>query len=82
VAPTIRWSDHALAELAKRDLDRRWIMRTLAEPTSTAPDPIAPRLRAFRRIPEFGDRWLRMVYEQQDDGIRVITAFFDRGRKK
>lgn len=39
-----------------------------------------PRQNAFRRIAEFGDRWLRVVYEENGD-LLVVTAVFDRGMK-
>jgi hypothetical protein len=53
---------------------------TIDEPTIRRPDPDRPRrVRAYRRIPEFGARWLRGVYEDEGAERIVITAFFDRG---
>jgi hypothetical protein len=42
-------------------------------------DPdMVQRSRAFGRIKEFGDRWLRVVYETEGDVVTVVTTFFDR----
>jgi hypothetical protein len=55
------------------------VERVLAEPLVTEPDPaVSGRMLAFGRVAEFGGRVLRVVYEQQDEGILVVTVFWDR----
>jgi len=68
--------------LAERRIQRTWIELTIRKPESIEPDPNRPHLlRAFRRVPERGGLWLRVIYESAGDTAKVITAFFDRGRK-
>jgi len=37
--------------------------------------------RRFRRIPEFGDRVLRVAVNTTVDPLRVVSVFFDRRMK-
>ena len=79
----VSYSGHAEASLLDRELDREWVERTLRWPEVVEPDPKHPeRLRAFRAIPERDGRVLRVVYVRQGDRYRVITVFFDRGRRQ
>ena len=79
--PTIL-SRHAEDMLVERRLEREWIEKTIAEPEELEHDPRRPGvLRAFRRIPERGNRVLRVVYVSAQQHVRVVTAFFDRGRR-
>jgi hypothetical protein len=78
----VRFTVHALAVMAERNIAAAWVERVLEAPEWREEDSPGPPLwRAFARIPEFGDRTLRVVYH--DDGIerRVITVFFDRNRR-
>jgi hypothetical protein len=80
--PRIVFTRHADEMVTERRLRRDWIEATIKSPESVEPDPNRPHLRrAYRRIPERGGLWLRVVYEITDFGARVITAFFDRGRQ-
>jgi Domain of unknown function (DUF4258) len=68
--------------LVERRLRREWVELTITKPDSVEPDPNRSNLlRAYRRVPERGGLWLRVVYESVGDTAKVITAFFDRGRK-
>lgn len=68
--------------MSERGLRREWVELTLREPTVCRPDPLrSGRFQAFRRIPEFEGRWLRVVYETEEAGWIVVTAFFDRGMR-
>jgi Domain of unknown function (DUF4258) len=74
---------HAEDMLVEREIDRSWVEATILNPAALEADPSQTgAFRAFRRIPERGDRYLRVVYIREADRIRVITAFFDRGRDK
>ena len=53
-----------------------WILRTAAEPEHRRVQADG-RLRHWRRIPEAGGRWLRVVLLA--DGRTIHNAFFDRG---
>ena len=55
--------------LRERGIEEEWIGRTLASPEANEPDRRHPERRcALRRIPEFGDRWLRVVYVEDEKG--------------
>ncbi|KAB2872542.1 MAG: DUF4258 domain-containing protein [Bauldia sp.] len=69
--------------MAERRITPAWVEPTIGEPDSVEPDPHQPEAeRAFRRIPENAGRVLRVVYVRHGDGARVITAFFDRSRRR
>jgi hypothetical protein len=71
---------HAELMLRERGIDRAWVLQTIHAPERSDADPAkAGRVRAFRRVPEYEGRWLRVVYEEAVDRTIVVTAFFDRG---
>ncbi len=78
-----RFSRHAETALREREIKQEWVQRVLETPMRLEQDPIVPqRSRAFWRIQEFGDRWLRVVYETDGDVVTVVTAFFDRNAER
>lgn len=81
--PPIKFTRHAEDMLAERGIERGWVERTIGEPDTIEPDGARANVtRAFRSIPEREGRVLRVVYSMNDDEIRVITAFFDRARRR
>ncbi|WP_375456304.1 hypothetical protein [uncultured Methylobacterium sp.] len=55
----------------------------MSTPDVEETDPGHPeRTRAYRAVPERGGRILRAVYVRDGDMIRIITVFFDRGRRR
>ena len=69
--------------MAERGIKEEWIKKTVSEPDATEVDSRqSDVLRAFRVIPENGNRVLRVVYATIGDTIRIVTAFFDRGRRR
>ena len=77
------FSAHALNMLRERNIERSWVQRTVDEPDSVEPDAVYPeRTRAFRALPERDGRSLRVVYARQQDDVRIITVFLDRGRRR
>ena len=53
---------HAATVLAERQIDMEWLNRTLSEPERVERDPSDPELQhRLSRIPEFGNRVLRVV---------------------
>ena len=79
----ITYGAHAIAMMSERGLDPVWIERTVIEPDFVEPDAMHPeRIRAYRAVPERDGRMLRVVYVPAQDGARVVTAFFDRNRRR
>jgi hypothetical protein len=81
----VKFTGHALHKMAERRIQPDWVARTLDQPEYIQPDPSQPRaVRAYRRIPEFADHWLRAVYVDRS-GVRVVvTVTWDRnaGRRR
>lgn len=73
---------HAQQVIAARQISLEWIARVLAAPQMTEPDNEDPELHhALGRIPEQGDRVLRVVYNQTTEPWRIITVYFDRTQR-
>ncbi|HEY0837408.1 MAG TPA: DUF4258 domain-containing protein [Azospirillum sp.] len=76
------YTAHAQMTLRERALSVEWVERAVQHPDRTEPDPDNPTVRrAFKRIPEAGNRIIRVVHRPQGTDILVITAFLDRGAK-
>ena len=70
-------SAHFRDMLKERGIERDWVERTLAEPDET--EDRDDRTRHFlKRIPESGNRWLRVVVNVAVTPHCNVTAFFDR----
>jgi hypothetical protein len=73
---------HAHEAAAEREIPVEWIRRTLDEPELVLPEPGDPTVeRRFRKIPEHGDRVLRVAVNVAVNPIRVVSVFFDRKMK-
>jgi hypothetical protein len=73
---------HAKKVLAEREIPLEWMERTLVEPELRQPDPDDVAVeRRFRRIPEFGNRVLRVAVNTAVEPNRVVSVFFDRQMK-
>jgi hypothetical protein len=74
-------SSHFVAMLAERAIEAAWV-----EQAVTAPDRVEDQADGtrhyLRRVPERGDRWLRVVVNRAVDPPRAVTAFFDRRLKR
>ena len=78
-------SKHAADELNKAgrsQIKQEWIHRTLTAPDYSDQDNRTNTIRVWKRIPEFGNRALRVVYNPNTQPITVVTVFFDRGYKR
>lgn len=75
-------SVHAAEAIALRGIDLAWVEATISDPDRTEPDPRPGRTRSFKAIAAFGGRVLRVVHRPADDGVMVITTYFDRGAKR
>ena len=83
VRKLLSFTQHGEAMLVERNILRAWVEDTIAEPDEVMPDPSKFRAwRAFRTIPERDGRVLRVVYTESEGKIRIITAFFDRARRR
>ncbi len=79
----LRFTSHALHKMAERQIQPDWVARTIEEPEYVRADPNQPgAVRSFRRIPEFGGRWLRSVYVDRGDVRVVVTVTWDRDAEK
>ena len=68
---------HFTNMIEERGIDREWIDRAVINP-----DDVFDRSDGTRhyivRIPEFGNRWLRVIVNISVSPNRFVTAFFDR----
>jgi hypothetical protein len=79
----LRFTKHAEDVILERNLDRSWIERTARQPEWSYSDPERVRVqRRFRKIPEFGNRVLRIACVESDEEIRILTVFFDRNARR
>jgi hypothetical protein len=75
-------TQHARTVLEARGIPTEWLKRALREPALTAPDPTDATLeRRYRKIPEHGDRVLRVVVNVTVVPVRVVSVYFDRTMK-
>jgi hypothetical protein len=66
-----------------QNISFEWVERTLRSPDWTDADPRhTDRMRAFKAIPEFGGRFLRVVFSTEGADIVVITVHPDRDAKR
>ena len=73
---------HAQEALTEREISAEWMERALISPELVLPDPDDPAVeRRFRKIPEFGERVLRVAVNTAVEPNRVVSVFFDRQMK-
>ncbi|BCX11192.1 MAG: hypothetical protein KatS3mg067_0130 [Thermosynechococcus sp.] len=74
-------TEHARDALAKRRIQTAWLERTLSTPEVTEADQVDRDLEhRLARIPEFGNRVLRVIVNGKQTPPVIVTAFFDRRR--
>jgi hypothetical protein len=79
----ITFSEHAEAQLRERELTRQMVVLVLCAPAFVTPDPNhSDRTRAYGPIIERDGRIMRVVYVQESDVYRVISAFLDRDAQR
>jgi hypothetical protein len=75
-------TEHAREMIAEREIAREWIEHALLHPQWLELDRVDLELRhALVRIPEFGGRILRVVYNETTVPPRTVTAYFDRTQR-
>jgi hypothetical protein len=68
--------------MQERLIPKEWVELAVTEPALRSPDPNDPEVeRFFRRIPERGDRVLRVAVNTEVVPWRVVSVFFDRSRR-
>ncbi len=73
----IIYTAHAAAMLNERKIPREWIERAILDPDSNYKADDGNN-HYIKSIPEFGNRFLRVVVHPNEKPFRVITFFFDR----
>jgi uncharacterized protein DUF4258 len=76
-------SEHARGAIAKRGILLEWLEEALVSPEYSEPDRLDPELEhRLLRVADSGGRVLRVIVNVKCAELRVVTAYFDRGRKK
>ena len=70
-------TEHFGDMLTERGIQREWADIAVLQPDKTEDYADGPR-NYIRQIPEFGNRWLRVVVNVASDPEKRVTAFFDR----
>jgi hypothetical protein len=75
-------TQHARDALQERQIPVEWMERIIAKPALVQPSPRDPALESrFAKIPEHGDRVLRVVLNNTVVPARVVSVYFDRTMK-
>jgi hypothetical protein len=73
----MEFTRHFNLMLKERMISQEWVEKTLK-----SPDHVENRedgsQHFIKKIPEYGNRWLRVVINVRVDPNRAVTAFFDR----
>ena len=73
----MEFSRHFEDMVIERGILLEWVTITISSPERTEQRDDGTR-HYLRRIPENGNRWLRVVVNVERDPSRGVTAFFDR----
>jgi hypothetical protein len=63
--------------LGERGIAKEWAERAMADPDTTEDHDDGTK-HFIKRIPEFGNRWLRVIVNMGATPEKRVTAFFDR----
>jgi hypothetical protein len=75
-------SAHAETSIREREIAPAWIDAAMNEPDMRLPHESDPTLyQALKRIPDFGDRVLRVIVNATKEPPLIVTAYFDRTMK-
>ena len=78
----MEYTRHAAHVMEERSIPKEWVESAVAEPALRTPDPDSTDVeRFFRRIPEHGDRVLRVAVNTRVAPWRVVSVFFDRSMR-
>ena len=80
--PSYELTRHARDVMRERKIRPEWLERVFWEPELVKVGGSNPlHERRFRRIPEFGNRVLRVVVNTEFVPVRIVSVFFDRAMK-
>jgi hypothetical protein len=74
-------ADDELQKAGRSQIKLEWIQRALNNPDYSDRDDRTKTIRVWKRIPEYENRALRVVYNPDTEPIIVVTVFFDRRYK-
>ncbi len=75
-------TQHARDMLVERGISETWAERAVTNPEAVETDETDPGLEhCLQRVPEYGDRVLRVIADRTVSPVRIVTAYFDRGAK-
>jgi hypothetical protein len=75
-------TQHTRDVIEERQISIDWLERVLASPAFIEASITDPELESrFAKIPEFGNRVLRVVVNTQVVPERVVSVYFDRKMK-
>ncbi len=73
---------HAREVLQERQISIEWLEQAFTAPELTLADPKEAGVeRRYRKIPQFGNRVLRVVVNTAVAPPRVVSVYFDRTMK-
>lgn len=82
MSPDFIFTRHASIAAEARKIPHSWIAKALSDPELRYQDPDDPDVeRFFLRIPEYGNRVLRVATNTKVAPWRVVSVFFDRTMK-
>jgi len=73
----MKQSKHFVDMLTERGIKQDWINRAIEAPDSKK-EYDDGTCHYIKRIPEFADRWLRVIVNISTSPAILVTAFFDR----
>jgi hypothetical protein len=72
-------SEHASYQMQERNIQLSWIEDTLVNPQQTLPQADSQgNTHYLKQIPQFDNRWLRVIVNPTVEPNRIVTVFFDR----
>jgi len=75
-------TDHCQTRIQERGILLEWICDVIQNPQKLKIDPDDPsKLYAFKTIPEYGNRVLRVIYNKDKTPWTIISVYFDRNMK-
>ena len=73
---------HASKVIEEREILIEWVVQTLKKPERLEDDINDSLLcHALAKIPEHGNRVLRVVYNKSTTPWRIVTVYFDRAQR-
>lgn len=78
----LEYTEHALHVMTERSISIEWVEIVVGGPELRMSDPNDSQVeRFYRRIPEHGNRVLRVAVNTHVAPWRVVTVFFDRSMR-